>query len=85
MQLLDLRLVNLPGISTPPGERRGHVLDRRTLPRADLVRMHAIRLRQLGQCHLFADRFKRDLRLEISRMRLSLCRFGSSLSSCDPP
>lgn len=58
MQLLDLGLTPLPGISTPPDERRGHVLNRRALQLADLVPMRAILLRQLSKRHLYADRFQ---------------------------
>jgi hypothetical protein len=62
-----------------------HVLYRRALPSADLCRMNIVLLGQLSQRQLLADRFKRNLGLELRRMVLSFLHSGSLLSSCDPP
>ena len=53
--------------STNPGAPHYHTL----LSSTDLRRMHAILLGQLRQRHLLADRFERNLGLELWRMVLS--------------
>lgn len=84
VQLLDLDRIGRSRIGPSPCKRRHHVLNRRSFPHADLGRVYAVFLRQLRRRHLFVDRLKRNLGLELGRMVLSLRHLGSCLSSGDP-
>ena len=85
MQLLDISRTGAVWRTPPPLKRRRDVIQCRTLPRADLVGMHVVLLRQLRQGQLLTERFKRYTRLEIRRMVLSPLHLGSSFSSVDRP
>jgi len=62
------------------GKCCGHVLDRRTLPVANLGWVHAVLLCKLSQRQFLADRVKRNTGFEIRRMVLSFCYLESSFS-----
>jgi hypothetical protein len=65
MQLLDIGSAPRVWRATAPLKGRRHVVQRYPFPCADLIGMNAVILAQFRQRHFFADRLKRNTRLEI--------------------
>jgi hypothetical protein len=62
-----------------------HLLDRLPFLLRDQVRMKFVLRRQFRNRPLALDRFRRNLRLELSREPSERTHDGSSFSSADPP
>src|SRR5690606_23064261 len=85
---VQLRHLGLPadlGIGSLVVERLGQVLDGLPFPLRDLVRVKLMLRRHFRNRPLAADRFKRDLGLELGSKPSACLHAGSSFPLGDPP